>query len=169
PIRLWKGGHCGHYLLSTYGGSGRKSSAPARTDMRGRISMSDEPSELYRRGIAARRKVLGDEYVDSVTTDLTELDREWQRLVTEHAWGDIWGRESGMSLKQRSLNNLCILAALNRPHELEIHIKGAIRNGVTVEEIRETFLQVAVYAGMPAGLDAFKIAKRVLRDEGLLD
>jgi 4-carboxymuconolactone decarboxylase len=132
-------------------------------------TMEEEQSELYRRGIAARRKVLGDEYVDSVTTDLTELDREWQRLVTEHAWGDIWGRESGMSLKQRSLNNLCILAALNRPHELEIHIMGAIRNGVTVEEIRETFLQVAVYAGMPAGLDAFKIAKRVLRDEGLLD
>src|SRR5690625_6217828 len=111
-----------------------------------------------------RRQVLGDEYVDSVTTELTELDRDWQRLVTEHAWGDIWARETSVSLKQRSLNNLCILAALNRPHELEIHLHGAVRNGCTVEEIRETFLQVGVYAGMPAALDAFKIARRVLQD-----
>ncbi len=130
--------------------------------------MGNEPSELYRKGLAMRRQVLGDEYVDSVTTELTELDREWQRLVTEHAWGDIWARETSMSLKQRSLNNLCILAALNRPHELEIHLHGAVRNGCTVEEIRETFLQVGVYAGMPAALDAFKIARRVLKDEGLI-
>lgn len=129
--------------------------------------MSDETSELYRRGMAARRKVLGDAYVDSVTENLTEFDREWQRLVTEHAWGDIWARDSVMSLKQRSLNNLCILAALNRPHELEIHVRGALRNGCTPEEIREVFLQVAVYAGMPAGLDAFKITKRVLAEEGI--
>lgn len=130
--------------------------------------MGNEPSELYRKGLAMRRQVLGDEYVDSVTTELTELDREWQRLVTEHAWGDIWARETSMSLKQRSLNNLCILAALNRPHELEIHLHGAVRNGCTVEEIRETFLQVGVYAGMPAALDAFKIARRVLEQEGLI-
>lgn len=130
--------------------------------------MGNEPSELYRKGLAMRRQVLGDEYVDSVTTELTELDREWQRLVTEHAWGDIWARETSMSLKQRSLNNLCILAALNRPHELEIHLHGAVRNGCTVEEIRETFLQVGVYAGMPAALDAFKIARRVLKEEGLI-
>lgn len=128
----------------------------------------EESSELYRRGLAMRRQVLGDEYVDSVTTELTELDRDWQRLVTEHAWGDIWARETSMSLKQRSLNNLCILAALNRPHELEIHLHGAVRNGCTVEEIRETFLQVGVYAGMPAALDAFKIARRVLKEEGLI-
>lgn len=130
--------------------------------------MGEGQSELYRKGLATRRKVLGDEYVDSVTSELTELDRDWQRLVTEHAWGDVWSRETSMSLKQRSLNNLCILAALNRPHELEIHLHGAIRNGCTVEEIREVFLQVAVYAGMPAGLDAFKIARRVLMEEGLI-
>lgn len=129
--------------------------------------MSEEASELYEKGMAVRRKVLGDAYVDRALESLTEFDKEWQRLVTEHAWGDIWARE-GMSLKQRSLNNLCILAALNRPHELEIHVRGAIRNGCTIEEIREVFLQVAVYAGMPAGLDAFKVAKRVLQEEGLL-
>jgi 4-carboxymuconolactone decarboxylase len=130
--------------------------------------MEEEHSELYRKGMAVRRKVLGDAYVDSVTSNMTDFDRPWQKLVTEHAWGDIWASEGELSLKQRSLNNLCILAALNRPHELEVHIRGAITNGCTPGEIRDAFLQVAVYAGMPAGLDAFKIAKRVLMDEGLI-
>jgi 4-carboxymuconolactone decarboxylase len=130
--------------------------------------MSDEQSELFRKGMAVRRNVLGDEYVDGVMSNVTDFDMPWQKLVTEHAWGDIWARESVLDLKQRSLNNLCILASLNRPHELEVHVVGALRNGCTPEEIREVFLQVAVYAGMPAGLDAFKIAKRVLREQGLI-
>jgi 4-carboxymuconolactone decarboxylase len=130
--------------------------------------MEYDESELYKKGIAVRRQVLGDEYVDSVTSNLTDFDKPWQKLVTEHAWGDIWARDAELSLKQRSLNNLCILAALNRPHELEVHIRGAVRNGCTPGEIRDVFLQVAVYAGMPAGLDAFKLAKRVLLEEGLI-
>lgn len=128
--------------------------------------MVDDSSELYDKGMAIRRKVLGDEYVDGALENVTDFDRPFQELVTRHAWGDIWARDT-MSLKQRSLNNLCILASLNRPHELEIHVRGAIRNGCTPEEIREAFLQVAVYAGMPAGLDAFKIAKRVFAEEGI--
>lgn len=128
--------------------------------------MADDSSELYDKGMAIRRKVLGDEYVDGALENVTDFDRPFQELVTRHAWGDIWARDT-MSLKQRSLNNLCILSSLNRPHELEIHVRGAIRNGCTPEEIREVFLQVAVYAGMPAGLDAFKIAKRVLAEEGI--
>jgi 4-carboxymuconolactone decarboxylase len=130
--------------------------------------MDGETSELFKRGLDVRRKVLGDDYVDGVLENLTDFDRPWQNLVTEHAWGDIWASESELSLKQRSLNNLCILAALNRPHELEVHIRGALRNGCTPGEIRDVFLQVAVYAGMPAGLDAFKLAKKVLLEEGVI-
>jgi 4-carboxymuconolactone decarboxylase len=129
--------------------------------------MDDETSDRYERGLALRRQVLGDDYVERATGQLTDFDRDFQRLVTEHAWADIWARGT-LSLKQRSLNNLCILATLNRPQELEIHIRGAIRNGCTPAEIREVFLQVAVYAGMPAGLDAFRIARRVFQEDGLL-
>ncbi len=128
----------------------------------------ENESELFKRGLEVRRKVLGDEYVDGVLANLTDFDRPWQKLVTEHAWGDIWASESELSLKQRSLNNLCILAALNRPHELEVHVRGALRNGCKPGEIRDVFLQVAVYAGMPAGLDAFKLAKKVLLEEGVI-
>lgn len=122
--------------------------------------------DLYDRGMAIRRKVLGDAYVDRATANIDDFNRDFQRMVTEYCWGSVWGRE-GLSHKQRSLNNLCLLAALNRPHELEVHIRGAIRNGCTVEEIRETLLQVAVYAGIPAGVDSFRIAKRVLSGEGI--
>ena len=125
--------------------------------------MSDE---LYDKGMAIRRKVLGDEYVDRATANVDDFNRDFQRMVAEFCWGGVWGRE-GLSHKQRSLNNLCLLSALNRPHELEVHIRGALRNGCTVEEIRETLLQVAVYAGIPAGVDSFRIAKRVLEEEGV--
>jgi 4-carboxymuconolactone decarboxylase len=122
--------------------------------------------ELYEKGMAIRRKVLGDAYVDQATANVDDFNRDFQRMVTEYCWGNLWGRE-GLSHKQRSLNNLCLLAALNRPHELETHVRGALRNGCTVDEIRETLLQVAVYAGVPAGVDAFRIAKRVLAEEGV--
>ncbi len=126
--------------------------------------MSDE---LYDKGMALRRKVLGDEYVDRATANITDFNRDFQQMVTEYCWGGVWGRE-GLSHKQRSLNNLCLLAALNRPHELEVHLRGALRNGCTPDEIRETLIQVAVYAGIPAGVDSFRIAQRVLAEEGVV-
>jgi 4-carboxymuconolactone decarboxylase len=83
-----------------------------------------------------------------------------QELTTEYCWGAVWGRE-GLSRKTRSLINLAMISALNRPHELKLHIQGALRNGVTREEIREVFLQVAIYCGVPAGIDSFRIAREV--------
>lgn len=120
--------------------------------------MSDE---LFERGLQIRREVLGDEYVDRAMAGVDDFNRDFQRLVSEVCWGGTWGRP-GLSRKQRSLNNLCMLAALNRAHEFETHVRGALRNGCTVEEIRETLYQVAVYCGIPAGVEAFRIARRVI-------
>lgn len=124
------------------------------------------PEDLYSTGMAIRRKVLGDEYVDRALQSADDFSRDFQRLVTEFCWGASWGRE-GLSHKQRSLNNLCLLAALNRPHEFEVHFRGALRNGCTLDELRETLIQIAVYAGIPAGVDAFRIARKVLSEEGI--
>ena len=123
--------------------------------------------ELYAKGMAIRRKVLGDAYVDKALEGVNDFNRDFQQMVTEYCWGNLWGRE-GLSHKQRSLNNLCLLAALNRSQELAAHVRGALRNGCTVDEIRETLLQVAVYAGIPAGVEAFRVAGRVLAEQGLL-
>lgn len=121
-------------------------------------------SELYDRGIKVRREVLGDEYVDNALKNADEFSSPFQELVTEVAWGSSWGRE-GLTRKQRSLNILCLLAGLGRSHELEIHLRGALRNGCSREEIRETLIQAAVYAGMPAGVEAFGVARRVLAEQ----
>ena len=126
--------------------------------------MSDE---LFENGMKIRRQVLGDAHVDRSLANADEFSKDLQRLVTEFAWGGVWTRE-GLSLKQRSLNNLAMLSVLNRPHELEIHLRGALHNGCSVDEIRETLLQVAIYAGFPAALDAFRVAKQVLIEEGAL-
>jgi 4-carboxymuconolactone decarboxylase len=122
--------------------------------------------DLYAKGMAIRRKVLGDTYVDKALEGVDDFNRDFQRMVTEYCWGNLWGREA-LSHKQRSLNNLCLLAALNRSQELEAHVRGAIRNGCTVDEIRETLMQVAVYAGVPAGVEAFRVARRALDAEGI--
>lgn len=126
--------------------------------------MSDD---LYEKGMTIRRQVLSDSYVERSIANADDFTRDLQRMITEFAWGGVWSRD-GLSLKQRSLNNLCMLAALNRPHELEIHLRGALRNGCSAAEIRETLLQVAIYAGFPAAVDAFRVAKRVLTEEGAL-
>lgn len=120
-------------------------------------------TELYEKGMRIRRQVLGDEYVDRALANGDDFSADFQRLVTEFCWGATWGRD-GLTLRQRSLNNLCLLAALNRPHEFEVHLRGALRNGCTREEIKETLLQVAVYAGIPAGVEAFRIARKVLAE-----
>jgi 4-carboxymuconolactone decarboxylase len=121
----------------------------------------------YNNGMAVRRKVLGDAYVDKATANVDDFNRDFQRIVTEYCWGEVWTRNV-LSNKQRSLNNLCIIATLNRAAEFEIHVRGALRNGCTPEEIRDTLIQVAVYAGIPAGVEAFRIARKVLVEEGAL-
>ena len=124
-------------------------------------------SDLYKKGMAMRRQVLGDAYVDKATSNVDDFNRDFQRIVTEYCWGEVWTRQV-LTNKQRSLNNLCIIATLNRAAEFEIHVRGALRNGCTPEEIRDTLIQVAVYAGIPAGVEAFRIARKVLMEEGAL-
>ena len=127
--------------------------------------MSDEA--LYKKGMAVRRQVLGDAYVDKATANVDDFNREFQRIVTEYCWGEVWTR-SVLTNKQRSLNNLCIISALNRSAEFELHVRGALRNGCTPDEIRDTLIQVAIYAGIPAGVEAFRIARKVLIEEGAI-
>ena len=115
-------------------------------------------------GLRVRKAVLGDDYVDRALANTDEFNKEFQTLLTEYCWGRVWGR-SGLSRRQRSLNVLCMLAALNRPQEFETHVRGAMRNGCTMAELRETFLQVAVYCGMPAGVEAFRIARKVFAEQ----
>ena len=121
--------------------------------------------QLYEKGMAMRRQVLGDAYVDRATANIDDFNREFQRIVTEYCWGEVWTR-SVLTNKQRSLNNLCIISTLNRAAEFELHVRGALRNGCTPDEIRDTLIQVAVYAGIPAGVEAFRIARKVLAEEG---
>jgi 4-carboxymuconolactone decarboxylase len=128
-------------------------------------ALADE--DLYEKGMAVRRQVLGDAYVDKASANVDDFNRDFQRIVTEYCWGEVWTRQV-LSNKQRSLNNLCIIATLNRAAEFEIHVRGALRNGCTPAEIRDTLIQVAVYAGIPAGVEAFRIAKKVLTEEGAL-
>jgi 4-carboxymuconolactone decarboxylase len=127
--------------------------------------MSDP--DLFERGLAKRRQVVGEEYVDRALAAATDFDRDWQRLLTEYCWGEVWGG-SALSDRQRSLQNLCLLAALGRAHEFELHFRGALKNGCTLDELRETLVQIAVYAGVPAGVEAFRIARRVLSETGRL-
>ena len=128
--------------------------------------MGNEPSEKFKAGMAVRRKVLGDAYVDASLEKMTDFTRDLQTVITEHAWGDIWTRP-GLTLRERSLINISILSALNRPHELELHLRGAINNGCTTDEIREALMQTAVYAGLPSGLDSFRVARRVFEEMGI--
>ncbi|HKM63522.1 MAG TPA: carboxymuconolactone decarboxylase family protein [Acidisphaera sp.] len=128
--------------------------------------MSDRPeyqSELFRKGLAVRREVLGADHVDSSLANADDFMAAFQQLTTEVAWGTIWTRP-GLPRKTRSLLNLAMLAALNRPHELRLHLKAALGNGVTRDEIKEVLLQVGVYSGIPASLDAFKQAAEVFKE-----
>ncbi|MGE0387785.1 MAG: carboxymuconolactone decarboxylase family protein [Gammaproteobacteria bacterium] len=122
--------------------------------------------ELHDAGLGKRRQVLGDEYVDRALAGVDALTADFQKIVNEYCWGAVWTR-GALSDRQRSLNNLCILAALNRQHEFRLHLHGALRNGCTVEEIRDTLLQIAVYCGIPAGVEAFRIAREVLAEKGI--
>jgi 4-carboxymuconolactone decarboxylase len=120
-------------------------------------------SDTYAKGMQVRREMLGDEYVDNAMRSADELTRPFQDLAVEYCFGSIWARE-GLSRHVRSLVNVGMLVALNRPHELEVHIGVALRNGCTREEIREVLLQATVYCGMPAGSQAFRIARQVFSE-----
>lgn len=116
--------------------------------------------ELFNKGLQVRREVLGADYVDQSVRNADGFTRDLQELVTQYCWGDVWNRP-GLDRRTRSLLNLAMLTALNRPHELRLHVRGALRNGVTRSEIKEVLLQAAVYCGVPAGVDAFRTAKAV--------
>ncbi|APH46011.1 4-carboxymuconolactone decarboxylase [Microbacterium sp. 1.5R] len=119
--------------------------------------------DTYDVGLRIRREVLGDAHVQRSLDDASEFARPIQELVTEYAWGEVWSRP-GLARRERSLINIAMLTALNRGHELQGHVRGALRNGVTVSEIQEVLLQTAVYVGMPAALEAFRLAEAAIAD-----
>jgi 4-carboxymuconolactone decarboxylase len=119
------------------------------------------PGERFEKGLETRRAVLGREHVDRSLEQASEFMRPMQELVTEYCWGAVWTRD-GLDRRTRSLLNIAMLTALNRPHELAAHVRGALTNGCSKEEVQEALLQAAVYCGMPAGLDAFRVAERAL-------
>lgn len=122
--------------------------------------------ELFDKGLAVRREVLGAEYVDKSIASADDFNRPMQELVTEYCWGEIWNRP-GLDRKTRSIINLSMLTALNRPHEIKLHVLGALNNGLTQAEISEIFLQAAIYCGVPAAIDSFRIAREVFKEQGL--
>jgi len=119
--------------------------------------------EIYERGLAIRKSVLGAEYVDNALKNADDFTQPLQDLVTEYCWGWAWGRE-GLSKRDRSMINLAMISILNRQHELKVHVQGAIRNGLTKNEIQEVLLQVGIYGGIPAAVDSFRTAKAALAE-----
>ncbi len=119
--------------------------------------------ELFEIGLQIRREVLGAEYVDNSISQADDFNRPLQELVTEYCWGAVWSRP-GISRKMRSLLNLAMLTALNRPHEVKLHLKGALDNGCSKEEIMEVLLQTAIYCGVPAAVDSFRLAREVFSE-----
>jgi 4-carboxymuconolactone decarboxylase len=122
--------------------------------------------KLYDEGMKVRKAVLGAAYVDNSMAGADDFMMSFQDITTEYCWGYAWTRP-GLSKKNRSMLNLAMLAALNRGPELKLHINGALNNGLTKEEIKEIFIQVAIYCGIPASLDAFKTASGVFKDRGV--
>jgi len=120
-------------------------------------------NEKFERGLAIRKKVLGDEFVERSFANADSFSLPMQELSTEYCWGHVWTRE-GLTLQQRSLLNIGMISALNRPNELKLHIKAALTNGLTREQIREALLQVAIYCGVPAGVDSTRIAKEAFAE-----
>ena len=121
-------------------------------------------SKRYEEGLAVRREVLGRDYVDQALAQADELTRPLQDLITEYCWGEVWTRP-GLPRKTRSLLNLAMLTALNRPHEVKLHLRGALRNGCSREEIIEALLQTAIYCGVPAAVDSVRLAREVFGEE----
>jgi 4-carboxymuconolactone decarboxylase len=122
--------------------------------------------EAFEKGLKTRREVLGAEYVDASISTADDFNRPMQELVTEYCWNEIWNRP-GLDRRTRSFLNLAMITALNRPHELKLHVRGAINNGLTKDEIKETFLQAAIYCGVPAAIDSFRSAREVFKEMGI--
>jgi 4-carboxymuconolactone decarboxylase len=120
-------------------------------------------SELFERGLKLRKQVLGKEYVEKSLAAADDFSRPMQELSTEYCWGYVWGRP-GLALRDRSLINIAMISALNRPHELKLHVKAALTNGLSRDEIREVLMQVAVYCGVPAGIDSVRIAREAFAE-----
>lgn len=121
-------------------------------------------TELFAKGLKNRQEVLGAEHVQRSLEAADDFTAEMQKLVTEWCWGELWSRP-GLDRRTRSIINLAMLAALNRPHEVRLHVRGALNNGLTPDDIKEVLLQVAIYCGVPAALDAMKVAAEVLKEE----
>jgi 4-carboxymuconolactone decarboxylase len=119
--------------------------------------------EMYEKGLAVRKEVLGSDYVERQLATADDFNKPLQDMLTEYCWGSVWGRPQ-LPRKTRSLLNLAMLSALNRPIEFKTHVKGALKNGCTKDEIREVLLQVAVYCGAPAGVEAFRLAREVFSE-----
>lgn len=128
----------------------------------------NELKNLYDEGLKVRREVLGAEYVDNSVANANDFMKAFQHITTEMCWGYAWTRP-GLDRRSRSILNLGMLTALNRPAEIRLHVKGALNNGVTADEIKEILLHATVYCGIPAGLDAFKVANQVLQEEGAIE
>jgi 4-carboxymuconolactone decarboxylase len=122
--------------------------------------------EMFEKGLSIRRAVLGADFVDKAIASADDFNRPLQELVTQYCWGEVWGRP-GLDRRTRSIMNLAMLSALNRPHEVKMHVKGALNNGLTKDDIKEVFLQVAIYCGVPAAVDSFRIAKEVFQELGI--
>ncbi len=151
--------------MTTNGGEGA-----AGADAGGAAGVAPGPGlgggrERFARGLAVRRAVLGAEYVDASIAGADHFTAPLQELVTEYCWGEVWTRPT-LSRKTRSLLNLAMLTALNRPRELRLHTRGALANGCSWQEIQEALLQATIYAGVPAGVDAFRVAREVLEESG---
>ncbi len=131
------------------------------------MNSGNSMEELFNRGLKLRREVLGAEYVDKSMADANDFMLAFQHITTEWCWGYVWDRP-GLERRTRSMLNLAMLTALNRADEIKLHVRGAICNGVTVDEIKETLLHATVYCGIPAGVAAFKAANEVLLQMGVL-
>lgn len=118
---------------------------------------------MFDKGLGIRRAVLGDVYVDRALANMNEFNKPLQELVTQYCWGEVWGRE-GLSRRDRSLLNLGMIGVLNRPHELKAHVRGALNNGLSKDEICEALLQVAIYGGVPAAVDGFRLANETFAE-----
>jgi 4-carboxymuconolactone decarboxylase len=139
-------------------GSNRPSSHPKEIRMKNQ--------EAFDQGLKTRREVLGADYVDGAIRNADDFNMPMQELVTEYCWNNIWNRP-GLDRRTRSMLNLAMITALNRPHELKLHVRGAINNGLAKNDIQEVFLQAAIYCGVPAAIDSFRVAKEVFKEMGI--
>ena len=124
-------------------------------------------SDKYNKGLENFRTLFGDAHTERELEQVTDFDRDFHRVLMEYCFDEVWSGK-GLSWKQKSLNNLCMLAVMNRPAQFETHFRGALRNGCTLDELRDTLIQITVYAGIPVGAEAFRIAKKVLKEEGII-